>query len=46
MNLSSLLLEIHPVGAAILGWVLPGAVLVISFTLTWLLYSHYAKKIK
>ncbi len=42
----ALLSKIHPIGAAIFGWIIPGAVLVISFTLTLLLYRHYARKIK
>jgi len=42
----ALLLEIHPIGAAVFGWIIPGAVLVLSFTLTWLLYKHYAGKIR
>ena len=36
--------EVERIGSPILGIIIPGVVLVISFVLTWMLYRRFSKK--
>jgi hypothetical protein len=32
------------IGAPALGWIIPGAIFVLSFALTWIIYRHFVRK--
>ena len=32
------------IGSPALGWIIPGAVFVVSFVLTWMIYRHFSRK--
>lgn len=38
-----LVLEAAPVGSPILGVIIPAAILIISFVVTWMLYRHFSR---
>jgi TRAP-type C4-dicarboxylate transport system permease large subunit len=40
---SALILQSTAIGSPLLGIIIPGVVLVISFVVTWLLYRHFSK---
>ena len=33
------------IGHPALGWIIPGAIFVISFVLTWMIYRHFSRKL-
>jgi hypothetical protein len=39
-----LLAESQRLGHPALGWVVPGAIFVASFVLTWMVYRHFSRK--
>ncbi|MGH9859343.1 MAG: hypothetical protein ACRD5F_04885 [Candidatus Acidiferrales bacterium] len=32
-------------GHPALGWIIPGAIFVVSFVLTWMVYRHFSRKL-
>jgi hypothetical protein len=39
-----LLAEAQRLGHPALGWIVPGAVFLLSFALTWMVYRHFSQK--
>lgn len=39
-----LLAESQRLGHPALGWIVPGAIFVLSFVLTWMVYRHFSQK--
>ncbi len=43
MNLLLLIAESTRIGSPVLGVIIPGAVLILSFVVTWMLYKHFSR---
>lgn len=43
MNIVLILLQTVRIGHPILGVIIPGVILIISFVVTWLLYRHFSR---
>ncbi|MGH9792102.1 MAG: hypothetical protein ACRD5W_12905 [Candidatus Acidiferrales bacterium] len=39
-----LVATVQRLGHPALGWIVPGAIFVVSFVLTWMVYKHFSRK--